>query len=139
MPDPREPRSLRADGLPIHPGTGILPIVKEVGLGRLLVVGTGFYITRYGLVATAKHVIDDLVLPDGVTIGPAFVVHLQGDDEIVLRKVERAHFLKEIDVGVVQVDSFLKVDPPDALQNLRGALAASLPIEGSHLITYAYP
>ena len=68
------PAALRGDGQPIEPGDGVVPILQEVGLKRLKVVGTGFYITRYGLVATAKHVIEELKAPGELRLLPGFVL-----------------------------------------------------------------
>ena len=131
-------RSLRGDGAPIHPGTGIVPILKEVGTKRLSVIGTGFYITRYGLVATAKHVVEDLT-DDGKSLTPSFVLHLQDDDAIVLRPIRRAHYLHDVDLAVVQADNFVNDGSRSALQNLRAVIAPVLPRDGTPLVTYAYP
>lgn len=79
------PQALRSDGQPIEPGDGVVPILQEVSSKRLKVVGTGFYITRYGLVATAKHVVEELQMPDELRLRPGFVLHLGPNNSILLR------------------------------------------------------
>ncbi len=133
------PVALRGDGQPIEPGDGVVPILQEVGTKRLKVVGTGFYITRYGLVATAKHVIEELKVPGELKLLPGFVLHLGPDNTIFLRLIRRAHLLKEADVCVVQADNFLERHPTAPLMNLRPRLSAALPEAGESLVTYAYP
>jgi len=133
------PAALRGDGQPIEPGDGVVPILQEVGFKRLKVVGTGFYITRYGLVATAKHVIEELRAADELKLLPGFVLHLGPDNTIFLRPIRRAHLLMAADVCVVQADNFLERHPIAALMNLRPRLSARLPAAGEPLVTYAYP
>jgi trypsin-like peptidase len=129
--------SLRGDGQPIEPGDGIVPIVRELTVGRLKVVGTGFYITRYGVVATAKHVIEDLAASADAVSG--FVLHLGPVNTIYMRRIRRAHLLKAADVGVLQADNYVDSYPNDALRNKRGRLSTRMPLPGESLITYAYP
>jgi len=133
------PIALRGDGQPIEPGDGVVPILQEVGVKRLKVVGMGFYITRYGLVATAKHVIEELKAPDELKLRPGFVLHLGLDNTIILRPIRRAHLLITADVCVIQADNFLERYPTAALMNFRPRLSAALPAAGEPLVTYAYP
>ena len=48
------------DGKEISATTGVVPILVELDKGKLQVIGTGFYITRYGLLLTARHVMTAL-------------------------------------------------------------------------------
>jgi hypothetical protein len=125
--------------MPIEPGDGVVPILKEVATKRLKVVGTGFYITRYGLVATAKHVLEDLRAPDAPILLTGFVPHLGPNNTVYLRPIRRAHLLNAADVGVAQVDNFMERYPTAALMNLRPRLSAEFPLAGEPLVTYAYP
>jgi hypothetical protein len=133
------PTSQRGDGLPLHPGTGVVPILKEVGERRLVVIGTGFYVTRYGLLITAKHVLEDLMADDGTSLVQSFVCHLVGDGDIHFRRIRMAHLLIDADIGIAQADNFLESAPFNPLQNLRATLSTQFPVEGEALTTYAYP
>jgi hypothetical protein len=134
-----KPKARRADGLPVHPGEGVVPIMKELQPGQLKIIGTGFWITRYGLLATAKHVVEDLMDDTGGALGAAYVCHLAGDDVVHLRKIRRAHLLASADVAIAQADNFVEKYPDGPLMNLRAPLSALLPAEGTRLVTYAYP
>jgi hypothetical protein len=59
------PRAIRGDDGVAEPGDGVVPILLDVGGRRLKVVG---------LVATAKHVIEELQVPGAPTLMTAFVV-----------------------------------------------------------------
>jgi hypothetical protein len=133
------PRARRGDGRKAEPGDGVVPIVKELARGYLSVVGTGFYVTRYGLLVTAKHVVESLVNKDGTSLCASFVFHLAGEKGVYLRKLCMAHILQTSDVAVVQADNYLREYPDNPLMNLRGHLSTKFPPEGASLITYAYP
>jgi hypothetical protein len=134
-----ETRARRGDGQAIHPGEGVVPILKEVSLGKLCVIGTGFYLTRYGLFATAKHVLEALVSADGKTMVPSFVPHLATHNQVHLRQIKRAHLHRTADVAIAQADNYVVAFPSDPLQNLRAVLSTAFPSEGAQLSTYAYP
>jgi S1-C subfamily serine protease len=116
-----------------------VPILQEISVGRLKLVGTGFYLTRYGLVATAKHVIEELEAPDALRLLPGFVLHLGPDNTVYLRPIRKAHLLKTADVAVIQADNFIESHPTSPLMNFRPRLSAMLPNAGEPLVTYAYP
>ncbi len=126
-------------GNPIHPGEATIPIIKELEPGLLQIIGTGFYVARYGLVLTAQHVVEPLIQIVNNQLGPSFVLHLAEKDKCHLRKVLRAHFLKEFDLAILQVNNFLDEFPEKPLMNLRAPLSLQIPEPGSEVITYAYP
>jgi hypothetical protein len=137
-PEDIAPEARRGDGQPLHPGDGVVPIMKKVGHKRLSIIGTGFYVTRYGLLVSAKHVLQDLAAEDG-TLLQSCVCHLGPQDEIYLRPIRRAYLLQAVDIGIAQADNFMSTNPSNPLQNLRAILSTELPPAGSQLITYAYP
>jgi hypothetical protein len=132
----REPTARRGDGPPVHPGEGVVPIMKEIGVRQLKIVGTGFWITRYGLLATAKHVVEDLVDDVGSSLGTAYVCHLAAGDAIHFRRLRRVHMLRSADVAVAQADNYVEKYPNNPLMNLRARLSNDLPSEGAPIVTY---
>ena len=58
--NPKKPQARDGTGRTIHPGDGVVPIMKELTGRKLAVEGTGFYVSRYGLFITARHVLDTL-------------------------------------------------------------------------------
>jgi len=128
-----------ADGEPIQPGTGVVPILKELEPGRLGVIGTGFYITRYGLFLSAGHVLGALVDWNTHKVGVAYVCHLAGEAAVHLRRVLRVSLLRPADLAIGHADNYVGRLPEDPLCNLRARLTTETPLPGTQLVTYAYP
>lgn len=131
--------SITKDGKQIEPGSGIVPIMKEIERGKLSIIGTGFYITRYGLLLSAKHVLEELVDYQGHTILPSFVCHLAGDDAIHLRRLCSITVMDQRDLAVAQADNYIERFPQSPLMNLHGRLSLEIPQVGADLFTFAYP
>lgn len=139
MMNKTQPKALRGDGISIHPGDGIVPILKEIAGKKLIVVGTGFYITRYGLFLTACHVLDDMHNEKGELISRGFVVHLGANNKVHFRQILCFHRYKNSDLAIGQAENYARKLPNKPLMNLRGTLTGVLPQIGSKLVTYAYP
>lgn len=117
-----------------------MPILKEIGEGRLQIVGTGFYISRYGLFMTARHVVEALVDDRRSQLGVAFIMHPAEGKSIHLRRIRTVNFLDSgADVAVGQADNYVHDFPDQPLQNLRARLSTEIPATGSPVVTYAYP
>ena len=116
--------ALRGDGTPIQPGDGSIPIMKEISEGKLAVIGTGFYITRYGLFLTAKHVLDELVDKEGHFSSVAYVLHLADENSVHLRRILTITLLNPADLATGQADNFNSEFPDNPLMNLRCGLTA---------------
>lgn len=129
------------NGKVIEPMTGVVPIIKECEKGILQTIGTGFYISTYGLVVTAKHVIDGLKTNDNKNLTNCFVLHPHPheDGKVILRKILSARFLNEIDIGILQANNYLDKYPENPLTNLRVNLSSRIPLKDEKLVTYAYP
>jgi hypothetical protein len=54
-------------GTPADPTEAIVPILKDIN-GYVQLIGTGFFITNTGLIATAKHVLMDVLDDTGKQI-----------------------------------------------------------------------
>ena len=134
-------RAVNGDGDPVQPWKVPVALLKQTELGRLIVIGTGFYITRYGLFLTARHVLDELVewrsVPPEVGIG--FVCHFAGNGKIHLRRIKRVSLHTAVDVAVGQADNFVEKYRHDPLRNMRAPLTVEIPPRGTALVTYAYP
>lgn len=124
-------------GKPVHPAKGSFPILHPKGNRRLAVVGTGFWITSYGLFVTAAHVVDEFIADDRLTT--AFALHLASETTIHLRKITCVARLNAVDLAICQANNYLEKYPNDPLMNLRVRLTTTAPKVGSKLVTYAYP
>ena len=130
-----------AAGEPIKASDGVVPILEEVGPRKLKVVGTGFYITRFGLFMTSSHVFDDVYATrdeqNNVT-RRCFVLH-NGVDGFHLRVVRRYHLSNTVDLAIAHAENYLDKNPETPLVNLAGGMSIELPAPGEELVTYAYP
>lgn len=135
----RERQALTGSGQPVHPGSGVVPVLKRLGAGRLSVEGTGFFIARYGLFVTAAHVIQELVADH--RLGIAFVLHVPEElkDGVHLRRIIHAAYLNEVDLAIGQADNYVEKYPQNPLSNLSSILTSHSPTIGSPVHTYAYP
>ena len=133
-------RAMRLDGQEVDPRDGVVPILKQISRGRFQIIGTGFYITRYGLFLTARHVLDSLLNEEHNQITyPSYVIHMGADQTVHLRPTLRISLFTQADLAVGHADNFMATVPQAPLMNLRPMLSAEVPAEGSSLVTYAYP
>ena len=131
-------RTRDGSGNEIRPTDGCVPILSKRGLGRLAVVGTGFWITRYGLFVTAAHVVNELISPSG-KLEVGYVLHLTPENKIHLRVVRGVTRLDKVDLAIGQAENYVEKFPQDPLTNRRAPLTTTVPAVGSRLVTYAYP
>ena len=94
----------RGDGRRVPTGAGVVPILKEIGEGQLKVVGTGFFVTRYGLFATAKHVLEELVEWDIRSLFRAFVLRDDAQN-LLIRQITGLSLSDTADVAIGQADN----------------------------------
>jgi hypothetical protein len=126
------------------PQSGITPIMAQLEPGHYQVVGTGFYIARYGLFVTAKHVVDELHKFDRQG-RPCVAWNWTSSGQLFIRPIHTCSFLTDApyraaDLAVCQAvascsNGNIEFDSP----NERLALTALIPAAGAHTGTYAYP
>ena len=126
---------VNGEGADVDPRNVIVPLIRRTRDRQYEVTGTGFFITTYGLVATARHVLDDF-LPAG-----GFVLQLDSDDpsKAYNRRVMTVTRNDAYDVGVAQVDNSMDKLPDRWLRNQVAVLSTDVPPVGSQLVTYVYP
>lgn len=109
--------------------------MEERRQGELRVIGTGFWITRYGLFATAAHVVTNL---QGSAL---YVLHIPAEfkNTLHLRPVLRITFFQEVDLAICQAENYVREYPSNPLSNLRCRLSTRTPDTRENLLTYAYP
>lgn len=127
------------DGKEIDPRAGVVPIMKEMEPGKLKIVGTGFYVTRYGLFLTAQHVMSDLTTSKPKELGVGYIIHSLDENEVHMRRIRSCSLLQTADLALGQAENFMDKFLDAPLMNLRSILTTEVPRTGSGLITYAYP
>jgi hypothetical protein len=129
----------RGDGEEIPPGAGVVPVLREIGDRQLKVVGTGFFVTRYGLFASARHVLDELADWDTGSLRRGFILQADGE-RLYIRQIVGISISRAADVAVGQADNGIgrdveRLGPP----NLRAPLSLVRPSAGEELGSFAYP
>jgi len=135
------PMAKNADSTKVNPRAVVVPIMKEIETGKLMIVGTGFYVTRYGLFLTAQHVLNELVMNEPKELDVGYILHPVGDNNFThhIRRIRSVSFLQIADLALGQAENFVDKYPDNPLLNLRPHLTTEVPYIGSPLITYAYP
>lgn len=116
----------------------VFPILKDVGGGKLELIGTGFFIAESGIFLTAKHVLLDVMDGDGKQTHPIFLIQFL-DGQYVFRGIARctSHHVADIAVGIpVQMTNNANGMP---LKNKLLTLTAAGQCVGEPVVTYAYP
>ena len=126
------------DGQIISATSGVVPILQELEKGKLQVIGTGFYITRYGLFLSARHVFDHILESDDPSSETLRIFHDTGK-EIHIRHITKITVSNQADIALGQADNFLDKIPDNPLVNLRAKLTLEVPKAGTKLISFAYP
>ena len=135
----QEDRAFDGDGNSISPRAGVVPILKQLEPNVLSVIGTGFYISRYGLFMTAAHVLSDVVDSSENKITPSYICHPLNDKEVNLRRIVGTFVYLNEDIAIGQADNYSLKFPKSPLRNMRVSLSGKVPEIGCLVTTYAYP
>ena len=135
---PRDHKAFLSDGTEISATLGVVPILRELEKGKLQVIGTGFYITRYGLFPSARHVFDDII-EAGDRSGKTLRIFHDTGEKIHIRHVTKISIANQADIVMGQADNFLAKFPDDPLLNVRAKLTLEVPKTATKLVTFAYP
>lgn len=118
------------DGRHLLPTSGILPIFIENDPRSLKLVGTGFYVTRFGHFLTARHVLEDIYKKQR----PGFTFHMVDDEKTaVIRNITMfsSHPTSDVALGVLE-------HPPGYLLNIVPTLTTECPKIGEPIVAVAY-
>ena len=133
-----------SDGKPTDPQIAVTPVGVQLEPGVLQIIGTGFFIARYGLLLTAKHVVDDIARHDS-ELRPTLTWLWRTNGTLSFRPIMTCSFFHEAprdaaDIAICQaVDSVKDGVVRLAEPNERIAISTQLPEPGTKIATYAYP
>jgi hypothetical protein len=124
---------------PTDPGYAIFPILRQDTLGKLHLIGTGFFITTNGLFVTANHVLMEVFGPKGQQKDPIIIAQFLPNNTYLQRPILRSvsHRIADIAVGVAAPMKNNKDGQP--LTNPIVALTLRVPALNESIFTYAYP
>ena len=132
------------DGKPVDLATAITPIFVKLENDLYRIIGTGFYIARYGLFLTAKHVVEDIAEHDAEGRS-VFVWSWDLDGTLRIRPVLTCSFdlnapRKAIDIAICQcVDRWDNGNMQILKPNERIGIYTGNIKCGINIATYAYP
>lgn len=126
-------------GEPVNPGSVIIPIFRHVDSDSAKLVGTGFFVTRNGIFATAKHVLTDVLNAKDQPEAGLFVIQFLPDNGYIIRNVTTMVIHPVADVGLCVLRPAQHNLTGALLTNEAVTLSASIVETGSRVFTYAYP
>lgn len=117
------------DGLAFWDATAIFPIFGGSEPGKPKLVGTGFYMTRFGHFLTAQHVLMEL----HKTGTPGFMMHMLDDDKsAIVRNITVFSYHPTADVALGALEH------PPGVFNCVPRLTTECPKIGEPIVTIAY-
>lgn len=118
----------------------VFPIIKEINKENWEIIGTGFYITHNGVIATARHVLADVIDEKRKKQKhPIFFPHFCEDGRWFVRQITQAILADNGDVALGLPTEFKHNKTGKLLRNKVLTLTTSVAKIGEKLITYAYP
>jgi hypothetical protein len=131
-------------GNPIASQVGVTPLLIRLEPTLFKIVGTGFYVARYGLLLTAKHVVEEVAEHDAEG-RPTVAWIWKADGTLNFRPLITCSFDNRAprdaaDIAICQaVDNAKPGSIRVAQVNERIALVTRLPDPGTAIATYSYP
>ncbi len=130
------------DGRRVFPLNGIVPLLLETAPRKYKIVGTGFYITTYGSVMTAAHVVEDLVENHDATgqlVSPRYLLHTTGISRIQMRVIREVRVSSLYDIAVLHTGKLASVADVSHPKNMLGIHSSVRPPIGARIVTFGYP
>lgn len=129
------------DGKELDGFLSVFPICKQQRdkEGKYSILGTGFFITMYGLFVTAKHVLADVLDEKGNQTENVGMIQFIGDKKCIFRPIAKGvlHSTSDIAVGVL-ADARNK-DTGEQVKNPVLKLTLSSPQRGQEVSTFGFP
>jgi S1-C subfamily serine protease len=117
----------------------VVPILKQLPDTTWEFIGTGFFITINGVLATARHVLTDILDDKGIPRCPLAVFHFLQNGIYLKRPVLRFSVHQKADVAIAVVAP-VKNNNTGAMINNKIPTLSTAPLEiGETVFTYAYP
>lgn len=120
------------------PNEIIFPLMKQIN-GRIELVGTGFFIAKFGLFMTAKHVLDDVFTLGRQQCATLDVLQFIPGRGILRRPVIGGSINNDADVGIGICKNMEHRESKEPLTNRIVVLTLRPHKVGDHVFTYAYP
>jgi len=117
----------------------IFPIIKQdINTNKFSLVGTGFFISQTGLLLTAKHVLEDVIL-NGKSQGPIGIIHILPNNHYFIRTIMKGFWFEHSDIAAAQLDQPVHKQSKKLLCNKILKLSISKLNVNDYVFTFAYP
>lgn len=118
-----------------EPLEAVAPIFKATRSGGLEFVGTGFFVTNFGAMFTAAHVVLEQREPYDLYV---FHKDVLSDAHVLRRAVgTRAH--TSVDIAVIQLDPMAPDRNPNPIRTRRCNLTTEIPPVGARIGCWGFP
>jgi hypothetical protein len=127
-------------GVQVEPYFSIFPIIRVDADGRIDLLGTGFFISKYGLFLTARHVLEaPFDRKSGRQLFAIGILQSLEENEYIYRPILRCALHPSADVAVGVAAPMKKNQ--DGTDLVNPVLRLSIvPVElNAHVVTFAYP
>ena len=120
-------------GNPIIGGEGIIPLLEQINGQPYQFIGTGFFITSFGVFATAKHILENRQTDRLVTW------QVIPQNKWIIRPIDQIGFHDIADLAIGMARQAVLSETDELVINRRLPLTMKAHSVGSLVSTYAYP
>jgi hypothetical protein len=121
------------------PNAAIFPILRKASDGKLHLIGTGFFITSYGVFATAKHVADEINGIHWRADDQLTILHFYSEKDFHVRKIKHITCHEKADVAVGACEFAVERKTGNFVKNKILKVSNYQGEIGAQVFTYAYP
>jgi len=140
-------RFTNGSGQTVQGQEAVIPICTFDDHNGLICIGTGFFISVYGVFATAAHVVEHILDPDGNppvdkdgnSLAGLCTFHFIPPNQFIPREINYVVYSKRDDVAVGTVNNFLDQNTGKPFRNKVMTLTTRVPEVGSNIASWAYP
>lgn len=124
----------------VSPEEAIFPIMKEIDKENWEIIGTDFYLTPNGVIATARHVLADVINEiRNKQKHTVFLAHFYEGNKWLARHITQAILANDADVALGLPAEFKHNRTGKLLRSKVLTLTTKIARTGDRITTYAYP
>ena len=134
-----EYRFVTGDGEPVQGWEAIVPIFRADEFPKLICIGTGFFIHVGGILATAAHVMRDVLDKNGDPEAGLMTIQYVHPNIMIRRNITNVTMHGCADVAVAAVETLIHKETGNPLRNEAMIMTTKVPKVGDYVATWAFP